>query len=217
MEHGWPGGHLHGHVVLYLANASNELVRAAMLAGELGQITTPRERRAPLPGVIWAADNGCFGKGYPGDEKYLAWLDRHAHAASRCLFATAPDVVGDAAETAERSRGMLREIRRRGYPAALVLQDGQEDVRVPWRRLDAVFIGGSDEFKLGPVAARLARLAKEKGKYVHVGRVNSYTRLSYSRSLGADSADGTFVNRAPHHNLGRMRVWFDKLAAEVAI
>lgn len=216
MDHGWSVGHRHidSRVVLYLANASNELVRQAMRTGELGQITTPRERRPPLPGVTWAADNGCFGKGYPGDDAYLAWLRRHSPAASRCLFATAPDVVGDAEATAKRSAHMLAPIRELGYPVAYVLQDGQQDVPVPWEDIDAVFLGGSDDFKLGPVAAGLAREAKTRGKYVHVGRVNSYKRLSYSRSLGADSADGTFVNKAPHHNLGRMRVWFDKLAAE---
>lgn len=201
--------------MLYLANASNQLVRDAMVAGELGQITTPRERRAPLPGVVWGADNGCFGKGYPGDAKYLAWLDKHAGAAGDCLFATAPDVIGDAKATWARSAWMLPKIRARGYRAALVLQDGQDRVPLHWGSFDAVFVGGSTEFKLGPVARECVAQAKERGMYVHVGRVNSYKRLSYANLIGADSSDGTFVNRAPHHNLERMRVWFRKLAAEV--
>lgn len=185
-----------------------------MYAGELGQITTPRERRPPLPGVTWAADNGCYGKGYPGDEQYLSWLTRHREHRAHCLFATAPDVVGDALETAERSAPMLPRIRALGYRAALVLQDGQELIGVPWDEVDAVFVGGTDEFKLGPVARELALEARRRGKYVHCGRVNSYKRIAIAFDMGAMSSDGTFVNKAPHHNLDRMRVWFTKLAAK---
>ena len=56
-----------------------------------------------------------------------------------------------------------------------------------------MFVGGSTEFKLGPVAAALCQEAKARGLWVHVGRVNSRKRLRYSASIGADSADGTYL------------------------
>jgi hypothetical protein len=136
--------------VLYLANASSPTVRAAMLRGELGQMCTPAEGRAPLPGVQWAADNGCYGKGFPGEARWLAWLRRHAGHASRCLWATAPDVFlpdlgrGDALATLERSWDWLPEIRHLGYRAALVAQDGLEDLDVPYNAFDVLFLGLTD-------------------------------------------------------------------------
>jgi hypothetical protein len=49
-------------------------------------------------------------------------------------------------------------------PIALVAQDGLEPLPVPWEQLEALFIGGSSRWKLGPHAARLVREAKERGK-----------------------------------------------------
>lgn len=193
--------------MLYLANASSPRVREAMAAGAIGMMATPAERRSPAAAAYWAADNGCFGKGYPGDDAYLAWLDKHAEHAGRCLFATAPDVVGDAVATLARSTPFLPEIRRRGYPAALVAQDGLEGLQVPWDAFDVLFIGGSTAWKLGGAARRLAAEAKRRGKAVHMGRVNSGHRYAYASLIGCDSADGTFLAFAPDQNLARLQRW----------
>ncbi|GIJ12723.1 hypothetical protein ACFFMR_30965 [Micromonospora andamanensis] len=91
----------------YYATASGPIVRDAMRAGRLGMIATPAAGNRVHEGVDWCADNGCFNPGrYPGD-KYLAWLARHGAQAARCAFATAPDVVGDAAATLAHSVPML--------------------------------------------------------------------------------------------------------------
>jgi hypothetical protein len=193
--------------VLYLANASSPRAREAMRTGDIGMICTPREGREPLPGVTWAGDNGCFGKGYPGDPAWLAWLARLAPHADRCLWATAPDVVGDAAATLARSWPHLPAIRALGYPAALVAQDGLEHLPVPWTEFDVLFLGGTTEWKLGPAAAQLAEAARHRGKSVHMGRVNSRRRYSYAQHLGCRSADGTFLAFAPDTNLPRLLSW----------
>jgi hypothetical protein len=105
--------------------------------------------RAPLverdrchPGR-WIADNGMgpgktgvlkgqAGKGAVTGEQLLRWLDTYtSEERERCLFAMAPDVVGDAVATLERSRPYFAKIWELGYSAACVLQDGQEDVPVP--------------------------------------------------------------------------------------
>jgi len=173
----------------------------------LGYIDTPAQGNRRPEGVTWCADNGCFGKGYPGDEKWLAWLTKNAHAAADCLFATAPDVVGDAAATLERSTPFLPMIRALGYPAALVAQDGLEDLEVPWEEFDVLFIGGSTEWKLGPAARDLIREAKDRGKHVHMGRVNSERRYRYAHEIGCDSVDGTFLTFGPDVNLPRLLAW----------
>lgn len=196
--------------MLYLANASSEKIRDAMRAGRIGMIATPNEGRAPLPGVRWAADNGCFSTRYVGDTRWIAWLRRHAGHASRCLFATAPDVVGHAAATLARSAPWLPAIRELGYPAALVAQDGLEDLTIPWAAFDVLFIGGSTEWKLSPAAAEIAAEARRRGKPVHMGRVNSRRRWTYAEHIGCDSADGTFLAFGPDTNLARLGTWLDQ-------
>lgn len=175
--------------------------------GRLGFIDTPAQGNRRPVGVTWCADNGCFGKGYPGDKKWLGWLEKNAHAAKDCLFATAPDVVGDAAATLERSTPFLSKIRALGYPAALVAQDGLEGLEVPWDEFDVLFIGGSTEWKLGPAARELVKEAKARGKWVHCGRVNSERRYRIMHEMGCDSVDGTFLTFGPDINLPRLLAW----------
>ena len=104
--------------MLYYANPSGQPVRDVMVAGRLGWIDTPAQGNIKPAGIVWCADNGCFGKGYPGDRAWLDWLARNAHAADTCTFATAPDVVGDAAGTIARSAPFLPQIRALGYPGS---------------------------------------------------------------------------------------------------
>lgn len=200
--------------VYYFANPVKAALPVMATGGHLGMIVTPKQGNRLPAGAWWIADNGAgpgkhgVGAGYPGDEGLLHWLATYTdEQRSRALFAVAPDVVGDAKATLARSRPMLARIRALGFPVALVLQDGQQDVPVPWDEIDAVFIGGTTEFKLGRVAARLAAEAKARGKWVHVGRVNSLKRLRYSVSIGADSVDGTYLVFAPDHNLVILLNW----------
>lgn len=199
--------------MLYLANASSAAIRAAIETGELGMMCTPAEGRSPMQAHYWAADNGCFGKGYPGDERWFAWLVKHADDADRCLFANAPDVflpelgIGDATATLRRSAPWLPRIRALGYPAGLVFQDGIEHLDIPWDDFDVMFIGGSTAWKLSPQVARLAAEARRRGKGVHMGRVNSKRRHTYATLIGCDSVDGTFLTYGPDVNLARLQAW----------
>lgn len=194
--------------MLYLANASSPKVRDAMLAGELGQLVTPNEGRRPLPGVEFGADNGCFSKNYVGDDRWLTWLD--ALPRQGCLFATAPDVVADAAATMARSLPWLPRIQKLGFPAAFVAQDGLEDLDIPWDEFDALFIGGSTEWKLSEHARLIAVEAKQHGKLVHMGRVNSALRWGIAEFFGCDSCDGTFLAFGPDTNLPKARAWWSQ-------
>lgn len=203
--------------MLYFTNPCSAGLREAMKEGIIGFIDTPQQGNRHEPGVTWIADNGCFGAGYPGDIQYLAWLVANRDDASTCLLATAPDVVGDAKATLERSRPFLPVIRALGYPVALVAQDGLENLTVPWDAFDALFIGGSTEWKLGKHARNLVTEAKRRGKHVHMGRVNSKKRLQYADMIGCDSADGTFPTYAPDENLRRLKVWISDIESQTAI
>lgn len=178
-----------------------------MSAGRLDCIVTPRQGNRVPPGAHWCADNGVFGKGYPGADAWFAWLSKFSP--ERCRFAVAPDVVGDARATLEASLPWLSKIRRLGMPAAFVAQDGAEIVGVPWDWFDVLFIGGSTEWKLGEHARALVAEAKARGKGVHMGRVNSRRRLRYAADIGCDSADGTYIAFGPDVNLPKVLDWLE--------
>jgi hypothetical protein len=170
----------------------------------------------PPEGQPWAADNGRFSrpKMY-SDEGYLRWLDARP-GRERCLFATAPDVVGDAAATLALSRPMFGPIRALGYPVAFVGQDGMEAIPVPWDDFDVLFLGGTTAWKLSWGAAVLAREAKDHGKWVHMGRVNSLKRMRIAKAFGCDSADGTYLRfrRTKGSGVGEaeIRSWVEAVA-----
>lgn len=185
----------------------------AMRSGPLGFIDTPGQRQARPGDVEWCADNGCFSKGFPGEAAWYAWLTRQAQQRDRslCRFAVAPDVVGDAAATWERSAPWLPKIRELGLPAAFVAQNGLDVDTLDWSAFDVLFIGGDDEFKLGPAGREAIAAARAREIPVHMGRVNSYKRLAYAKSLGVSSCDGTFLRFHPTLNLDRVHEWFAKL------
>lgn len=178
--------------------------------GEMGLLITPQSHRPAQYDVtefeVWAADNGCYTLGDEFDlDEYLGWLDSFGHDARRsCLFATAPDVVGDWSATLERSRPVLAEIRRLGYPAAVVIQDGATVDSVPWDEIDAVFVGGSTEWKLGADAEAILTAAAERGLWTHMGRVNSIRRMVEAARMGAYSVDGTLLVFGPAANRPRI-------------
>lgn len=197
---------------MYLANPCSPSVIDAMRAGVLGLIDQPNQAKvAPIDaahaaGAVWAADNGAFSDKFD-EGKWWRFLVANVHRASTCLFAVAPDVVGDAAATLERSLPWLPKIKGLGYPVAFVLQDGATNDLIPWDEFDALFIGGTTEFKLGLDARHYAVEAKRRGKWVHMGRVNSERRYEYARAIGCDSADGTFLTFGPDANLPRLLAW----------
>lgn len=188
-------------MVLWLSG----VVRADMPA-----MLTPNMGNRPPAGQPWAADNGRFSapESY-SDAAYLAWLDRMPREG--CLFATAPDVVGDAAATLALSLPLSEPIRALGYRVALVAQDGLERLPVPWEAFDALFLGGTTGWKLSEAAASLVAEAKRRGKWTHMGRVNSLRRLRFAESIGCDSADGTFLRWAPDFKVARVAEWLDAM------
>lgn len=182
----------------------------------LGLMLTPEMGNAPdLSRAIWAADNGCFThpERFDGDT-FLRWLAERGPYAERCLFAVAPDVPGNAEETLTRSLPFLHDIRRLGYRAALAAQDGLVKEMVPWVELDCLFIGGTTEWKLSELAYDLATEADARGKWVHMGRVNSWRRLKAAAVSGYDSADGTFLAFGPDKNKPRLFAWLATLARQ---
>jgi hypothetical protein len=141
----------------------------------------PDELPAIPPNLLWVA--------VPDVVRCACGAKEHCpkeHRGERC------GPRGDAQATLERFALWHTWISH--LPLAFVLQDGSEEPgMIPWDAagLTAVFVGGSDEFKLGPEAARLIREARRRGLYAHMGRVNSAKRIQYAKSIGCTSIDGT--------------------------
>lgn len=177
---------------MFFANPTSPDIRAAMRAGRLGFIDTPAQGNRRPDGVTWCADNGAFSDKFD-EGKWWRFLVKHAPHASSCAFAALPDVVGNWSATLTRSLPWIDRVRDLGYPVAVVLQNGATVDTVPWDRIDAVFVGGDDDFKLGPAARDLVAEAKRRGLWAHMGRVNSEKRLRYAHHIGCDSTDGTVL------------------------
>lgn len=159
----------------------------------VGQLQTPLTNYQNWGGV-WAADNGAFsGFDMAAWQSMLARKTPHRDA---CLFVALPDVVGAARRTLE----VFARVRQfaDGWPLALVGQDGLETLDVPWDDFDALFVGGSTEWKMSNAAADLVRTAKILGKHTHIGRVNTFDRWRHFAKLGADTCDGTGVVKYDH-------------------
>ncbi|MFF3398272.1 hypothetical protein ACFYW6_07135 [Streptomyces sp. NPDC002659] len=189
-----------------------------MSAGLIGCMTTPAQGNVIPEGADYACDNGkfgCDGKGrhWPGLDEWRAWLTRTVtrYGAARCTWALAPDVPFDARATLAESLPELAFIRSLRIPAAFAAQEGCDLLGLPWDDFDVLFLAGSTEWKIGAVSERLAREAKERGKWVHMGRVNSRQRLGIAEWFGCDSADGTYLAFGPDKNLRRLNGWLDEL------
>lgn len=202
--------------MIYFANptaGTHDLMASHILGWADSPISAQRQRP---PGVIWCADNGCFSNRF-NETKWWNWLQRNATDAATCIFATAPDVVGDASETLQRSLPWLPRIRDLGYRAAFVAQDGQDQTPVPWNEFDVLFIGGTTQFKLGPVSRALVYEAKRHNKWVHCGRVNSHRRFRWAEAIGCDSADGTYLTFGPDTNLPKLLRWVHDIKSQPAL
>lgn len=182
--------------MLALLDTSEDLaVCCAELGCDVGQLLTPLTRfTLQRPELPWAIDNGAYA--HFEEKSFLSLLQREEHHKANCLFVTVPDVVGSARRTLEvfaHWKGRLA-----AWPIALAVQDGQQDLAIPWDDIHAVFIGGTNDFKLSAHAAHVIKAAKIMKKWAHVGRVNDPARFAYFEELGADSIDGTGLSRYTH-------------------
>lgn len=163
-----------------------------------GQIITPASYANEPKVAVWCGDNEAFTKRYTF-RRFYGWLWRFRKHRKSCVFISAPDVVGSAWKTLARYLPHWLLIKLFGFPVALVAQDGLENISLAlrWLPYDALFIGGSTDWKMSPAADTCIFAAKRRGKWVHVGRVNSQKRIKHFKIVGVDSVDGTSLTYAP--------------------
>jgi hypothetical protein len=158
-------------------------------------LLTPLTRYHPKnPEGKFAIDNGAFSKF--DAMAFLSLLEREAPRKHLCRFVAVPDVVGSARRTLEVFDHWFPLLNH--WPLALVIQDGQEHLPIPWEYITTVFIGGTTKFKESDGAIQIIKAAKAVGKWCHVGRVNTPARFEAFEKLGVDSIDGTGLARYSH-------------------
>ena len=203
--------------MIYLSGHSGTHVKILAAEGlPIGFIAQPHSwkgARQP-PYRLWATDNGMFASGVTPEE-WWSWLERMARWPN-CLFATAPDVVGDAEGTLALSH-WLPSIRSLGLPAAFVGQDGLLSGQVPWDDLDCFFVGGTTAWKVSEAAWALVEEANHRGKWTHIGRVNTARRFRAALVQRCDSVDGTLLRFGPTANAPRLRRWLSQGQAQLLL
>ena len=168
------------------------------LPDHYGQILTPAGGTITPRAHLFAVDNGVFTGKFEA-AKFMRWLSALKPHQARCLFVAAPDVVKDYPATLARYEEWYPRLRAEGWPVAYVAQDGSEAAELP--ECQAVFIGGSTEWKMSEAALEVIRRGRERGVWIHVGRENSQKRIAHFQMAGVDSVDGTGIVFAPDKNM----------------
>lgn len=185
--------------MIFMADSSQSLGKIyAELGGGSSIVTGVEQLLTPLTRFnlqnkegAFCIDNGAFKRFDAA--AFMSLLEREDQRRGQCRWVAAPDVLGSAIRTLELFEHWRRKLQ--GWPLALVCQDGQELEPVPWHHIAAIFIGGSTKWKLGPGAAQLVKAGVAWGKWVHIGRVNSYERIRHFARWGANSFDGSGLAR----------------------
>lgn len=194
-------------VRILVSGATTTVEKACPL--DVGILVTPHSNKphtAAETGRVWAADNAAFSNWCPDAFRqmveHISFCDL-----TDFLWCAVPDCVGDAVETRRLFAQWMPQLINRGVPMAFVLQDGLQPEDIPWKRIVAVFIGGSDAFKSSPEVADAVGLAHRRGKMVHMGRVNTASRFALACELNCHTVDGSGFSKFPDHIINRGVRW----------
>lgn len=154
--------------------------------------------RYPKKGIDWILDNGaysCWIKNEPFDENaFEDALIKLENCVSHPDFVVVPDIVAGGIESLRFSLKWANII-----PAGLVLylavQDGMNSAIVEKYigLFDGLFVGGTLEWKIR-TGKTWVDLAHSYNMKCHIGKVGTFRRLVWAKSIGADSVDSsTFV------------------------
>lgn len=175
--------------MMIMLDCSEQTIRAkeALFECQFWQLRTPLSKYK-ITDRPYGLDNGCFT-----NFRERTWRRMLVDARkNKPVFVCLPDIVGDARRTLELFEQF--EAITDGLPRALVLQDGIGALSIPWSKIEAVFVGGTDRFKISPECLNAVTAAKILNKWVHVGRINSVARLKNWMGVG-DSLDGSGISK----------------------
>ena len=184
-------------MIVYPANNSNSHVLSMVFPKSLGVLFSPSGRRDPK-NLPWVLDNEMYTawvkSGYSknlGDLRAnwdcAAWKDAIDWAKSQITepqFIVVPDAPGNSENTLSEFKRWRPYLDKTGFQLAIAVQDGMVPEDVP--KGIVCFLGGTTEWKW----KNLERFCRDCER-VHVGRVNTYSKLWACHDAGAESCDGS--------------------------
>lgn len=231
--------------VTYFSGLHTPTVAAtARRRGDIGLVITPDQAgyvdaAGAYPAVM--VDNGAFSqKGFKpaAFERLLKRIASDDAIRRKLWFVVAPDVVCDHVRTLELFDWWEPRIHALGLPVAFVAQNGIETCldRIPWGRMDTLFIGGDTAWKEGdlgqmewaqehrlPAIAEMGHIgynqwlrmweeAEGRNIPIHMGRVNTLQRMELAHVFyDAQSSDGTMLKFQQTDRLRDLTGWLDWL------
>jgi hypothetical protein len=186
---------------MILMPSNNSSAEVHYLAGRfpnrIGWLIGPsaRSKSKLRPWIHYALDNDAFSAWLKETEwsesEWIAMLNWAKLNAQKPKWAIVPDVVANKQKTLENWNRYQHYLKQYNWPMAFAVQDGMTPDDVPINA-DVVFVGGSTEWKWKTVSTWTRNF-----KRVHVGRVNSVSKLWHCQDLGVESVDGTGWFRDP--------------------
>ena len=148
-------------------------------------------------GFDYALDNGAWSAFQNGLPFNVAEFEKAvAKLGAKAEFIVVPDIVEGGLESLRLSEGWLPTLDGIGKHRLIAVQDGMKAADVePILGPDiGVFIGGSTDFKEATMP-QWGRVCRQRGAYLHVGRVNSRRRIKLCSTCGVHSFDGSSVTK----------------------
>lgn len=188
-------------MIVMPSNNTGKVVRDlfAKYPEKIALLISPEGFRPHQLQYAYAFDNGAY-KNF-NEIGFFKMLDASKKYTAP-IFVVCPDVVGCHARTIALWQYYYTALKKYNYPLAFVAQNGCTPEMVP-KNCDWIFIGGLDPWKMDNIHRFIGF-----GKPVHVGRVNSISRLKYCESLGVNSIDGTGWMRFRGKNFFDLLDWF---------
>ena len=148
-------------------------------------------------GFAFGLDNGAWSAFQQGRPFDAAAFERAVERlGARADWIVLPDIVAGGPASLDLSLAWLPRLAPLGVPLLLAVQDGMEpaDIAPLVGPGLGIFVGGSTPWKLA-TAITWGRVAKDRGAYLHIARVNTARRIALCAAAGADSFDGSSASR----------------------
>ena len=148
-------------------------------------------------GFPYCLDNGAWTAHQQGEQFDVPAFERAVTLLGDCAdFIVLPDIVGGGMASLRMSVQWMPRLHGIGQRRLLAVQDGMlpGDVECIFSAQIGIDVGGSTEWKEETMPS-WGRVARIRGCWLHVLRVNTIRRIRLCQDAGADSCDGSSASR----------------------
>ena len=193
---------------IYIVNTGSLKTHDFMRENSIKMMHLANSWRNPIDKIPYALDNGayhCWNNGKPFDDnKFISALEKSDRTGKKPEFVVCPDIVAGGLDSLAFSLAWLEKMPRDDY--YLAVQDGMSisDVEPHIHKFKGLFVGGTLKWKLR-TSSEWVKLAHNHNRKCHIGRVGTFRRLLWAKTIGADSVDSSNFVQNPG--------WLNKITA----